>query len=38
MLNVSARLAHEFACYSFPKWLIALLNALVIPSYMILRS
>jgi hypothetical protein len=32
------RLAYAFTCDSFPKRLIALLNALIIPSYMMLRS
>jgi hypothetical protein len=31
------RLADAFTCDSFPKRLIALLNALIIPSYMMLR-
>jgi len=36
MLKVSP--CYKFAYSSFPKWLIALLNALVIPLYIILRS
>jgi hypothetical protein len=38
MLNVSPCHTYEFAYYSFPKWLIALLNALAIPLYMIPQS
>jgi hypothetical protein len=34
----SPRPADAFACHSFPKRLITLLNTLIIPPYMILRS
>ena len=38
MLKVTPYITYEFAYYSFPQWLITLLNALVIPPYIILRS
>jgi hypothetical protein len=36
--DAQSRVAYAFACDSPSKWLIALLDALIIPPYMMLRS
>jgi len=38
MLMPNPHLSYALARHSFSKWLIALLNALIIPSYMVPQS